>query len=64
MTTRGDRLLLAIEERLHLYWHMSLILAAAFVAVHPEYAWLSPVLQVYGQITPPPGFPGTEKGGA
>jgi hypothetical protein len=45
-------------------YHMALVLGAAYVAAHPDYAWLTPVLQMWGQILPPPDlFPGMKMEG-
>ena len=35
-------------------YHMLLVLGAAYVSNNPEYAWMAPVLQMWGQILPPP----------
>ena len=45
-------------DKAHLAWHMGLMLASAYCAtVNPaKWGWAAPVLQAYGQITPPPGF--------
>ena len=46
-----------VWSKLHLVWHMALLLSSAFISQNQKYAWLGPVLQAYGQITPPPEMP-------
>lgn len=43
-------------------YHMALVVGSAYIAAYPDgWAWLLPVLQVYGQTLPPPDFQPTLK---
>lgn len=42
---------------LHMLWHATLIIGAAYAASHPDVAWIVPALQALGQQTPPLALP-------
>ena len=43
-----------VEKYINNFWHAALIVGAAYVAVHPEYAWAGVALQALGQGVNPP----------
>jgi hypothetical protein len=45
------------EKILSNLYHMALVAGSAYIAAYPDgWAWLLPVLQMYGQTLPPPDF--------